>query len=110
MEENKEYAIIGNELVLADSDIALNWCMEEYDYDDFEEVDRVEGEDRRWSRTVTVVLKHRETGKLFELAYEHGLTENQESDCYDTKFPEVTQVKKERTIITYSYEKVVTKS
>jgi hypothetical protein len=103
----KEYEIKGNKLVLQDSDIALNWCMEEYDYDDFEEVDRVDGEDRRWSRTITVVLKHRETSKLFELEYEHGLTENQESDCYNKEFPEVKVITKEKTIITKHYEKVV---
>lgn len=52
-----------------------------------EEVYTEEGEDRRWSRTNTVVVK--KDGRFYELYYEHGLTENQENSYETQTAPEV---------------------
>ena len=65
---------------------------------DGEVIETIEGEDRRWSRTNITIVKHKHTGKFYELYWEHGLTENQENEFEDQDAPEVKQVEK-RTIV-----------
>lgn len=45
--------------------------------DGFHFVDLIEGEDRRWSRTVEVITET-PSGEFYRWEYEHGLTEYQE--------------------------------
>ena len=60
------------------------------DHDNFETIEENEGEDRRWTRTNTVVVKHLPSGKYYMLEYEQGLTEMQENlyeaqEAYEVK-------------------------
>lgn len=48
---------------------------------EYPEEHRVEGEDRRWSRTITSVVNV--DGTLYAIDWEHGLTESQENEYYD---------------------------
>lgn len=88
--------------------------MEEYNYDELmeralsgkkladdewkfliyegEEIDRVEDENRRWSRWVEVIIKW--NGKFYSIGYDEGLTEHQEDGYYDSGIIEVKPVKK----------------
>lgn len=51
---------------------------------EFTEVYREEGEDRRWSRTITSVIDFKDT--LYAVNWEHGLTEGQENEYYDQPY------------------------
>lgn len=57
--------------------------------------DTIKGEERRWSRFDTCIVKFK--GRYFSLEYEYGLTELQESEYYPQKATEVVQV--EKTIV-----------
>lgn len=59
------------------------------------EVDREEGENRRWSRSVGVIIKIHD--KYFSIDYEEGLTEYQEN-IYDNQPVEVERVEETKTI------------
>lgn len=48
---------------------------------EFNTVEETDGGDRRWSRTVTSVVKLKE--RYFEITWEHGLTEMQENEFYN---------------------------
>lgn len=48
------------------------------------ETDREEGENRRWTRTVTSIVKL--NGRTFSLDWEEGLTESQENDYYNQPY------------------------
>lgn len=60
------------------------------------EIDRIEGDDRRWSRTITSICEL--DGRYFKLVWEHGLTEMQENEYYNQPY----EVKK------HTYEKTIT--
>lgn len=62
-----------------------------------EEVYREEGEDGRWSRTITSVLKL-EDESLWAVNWEFGLTELQENDFWEQPY-EVTLEKKEVVVV-----------
>ena len=62
---------------------------------DCEEVDRDEGENRRWSRTVSSILLI--SGRYFCLDWEEGLTECQENEYYNQPY-EVEKKTYEKTI------------
>lgn len=88
--------------------------MEEYNYDELmeralsgkrlaedkwkyliyegEEIDRVEEEDRRWSRWVEVIIRWKD--KYYSIGYDEGLTECQEDDYSNSGIIEVKPVKK----------------
>lgn len=51
------------------------------------EVERTEGEDRRWSRTNTSIVDV--DGKLYRLFWEEGLTENQDNGYSEQEAEEV---------------------
>jgi hypothetical protein len=51
------------------------------------EVDRFEGDDRRWSRTVTTIVDL--DGHYYAIPWEQGLTEYQESEYSAGDYPEV---------------------
>lgn len=57
-----------------------------------EQIEILEGEDRRWSRTDIIVFKV--DNRYFELEYEHGLTEYQENEYYSQKPVEVKKVER----------------
>ena len=63
-------AVVASELRYGDGTIEGIWKAEAV----------VEGEDRRWSRTVMVVLENTEDGNWYAYEYEQGLTENQENE------------------------------
>jgi len=66
------------------------------------EVDLIKGEDRRWTRTNTTIVKMKDDGKYYELHWEQGLTERQENMYEDQNAREVKKI--ERTVIkTESY-------
>lgn len=75
----------------------LKWLIHE---DSFEEVSREEGENRRWSRIVTIVRKVDD--RYFEISYDQGLTESQE-DSYDYQPEEVFRHEEviTKTVVTY---------
>lgn len=74
------------------------------DINGFEFIAEVEGEDRRWSRTIQVIAKHTESGKLYSVEYEQGLTEMQENEYEDQEAKEVEPVTK--TVVTTTYKAV----
>ena len=69
------------------------------------EVDRVEGENRRWSRTNTSVVKA-DDGKFYEIDWEEGLTEYQDDEYYAGWYNEVEQVTYEKTITVTEWQRV----
>ena len=69
---------------------------------EFKEVERIEGENRRWSRWVDVIIEVE--GRYFMTGYDEGLTEYQENDYYDSDVVEVKPV--EKTIVIKEWKKV----
>jgi len=67
-----------------------------------EGVDEIVGEDRRWSRTNTTIVKI--DNKFYSIYWEQGLTENQENEYEAQDAPEVQQV--EKTIVVTNWKKV----
>lgn len=63
---------------------------------EFNEVERNEGENRRWSRSVVSIIKIGE--RFFKLVWEEGLTESQENEFYNQPYE----------VIKNTYEKTVT--
>lgn len=61
-----------------------------------EEVDREEGENRRWSRSVNVIKQVDD--RFFSINYEEGLTESQDNEYYEQ--PE--------EVVKHEYEKTIT--
>lgn len=61
-----------------------------------EEVDRDEGENRRWSRSVNVVKQVDE--RFFSINYEEGLTESQDNEYYEQPVE----------VVKHEYEKTIT--
>jgi integrase len=59
------------------------------------EIDREEGENRRWSRTVTSILHM--CGRYFALVWEEGLTEYQDNEYYNQPY-EVVKKTYQKTI------------
>ena len=51
---------------------------------EYHNVARIEGENRRWSRTVRSVIKL--CGRYFEIEWEQGLTENQEDQFFEQPY------------------------
>lgn len=51
-------------------------------------VQEIEGEDRRWLRGMTTVIRT-DDNKLFALDWDQGLTENQENEYFDGEYEEV---------------------
>jgi hypothetical protein len=62
---------------------------------EFKNVDRIDGEDRRWTRTVEVITRG-PSGQHYRWEYEHGLTEIQEDmgpgEYYELKIVPVRRV------------------
>lgn len=69
---------------------------------DAEVIETIDGEDRRWSRTNTTIVKR--GNKFYSLYWEQGLTENQPNDFEDQDAPDVRQV--EKTVIEKSWVNV----
>jgi hypothetical protein len=69
------------------------------------EVDRIEGENRRWSRRVTSIVEA-DDGKFYKINWEQGLTENQENDYNAGEYPEVEKKTYEKTITVSEWVKV----
>lgn len=53
---------------------------------DFAIVHEAKGKNRRWSRSMRTVLKDEETGTLWCVDWEDGLTESQEDEFYDQPY------------------------
>ena len=68
--------IDNNEKLTEDELKALVW--------EYNNVARIEGENRRWSRTVRSVIKL--CGRYFEIMWEQGLTENQEDQFFEQPY------------------------
>lgn len=68
-------------------------------FDGIEQVDSIDGEDRRWSRTNLVVFKVDD--RYFGIEWEQGLTEIQENDAFAQVAVEL--VKTEKTIVVTDY-------
>lgn len=69
------------------------------------EVDREEGGNRRWSRSVTSIVEA-DDGKLYAIDWEQGLTESQENEYYAGEYPEVQKVTYEKTITVTEWKTV----
>lgn len=61
------------------------------------EVDIEEGDNRRWSRSNTSIVKA-DDGKFYAIDWEEGLTEYQENEYYAGDYPEVEKKTYEKTI------------
>lgn len=63
------------------------------DHPDFEVVDEIAGEPRRWSATVTTILKHSASGKHYAYQWQKGNTEYQEHEfpSGEIDLPEMVQ-------------------
>lgn len=61
-----------------------------------EEVDRDEGDNRRWSRSVFVVKQVDD--RFFSIYYEEGLTESQDNEYYEQP----------QEVVKHEYEKTIT--
>lgn len=66
------------------------------------EVSREEGENRRWSRSVSVIKEV--NGRFFSIDYEEGLTECQENEYYWQPY-EVEKHEYEKTITITEWKK-----
>lgn len=66
---------------------------------DCEEVDTQYGENRRWSRSVSTIIKIKD--KLFCINWEQGLTECQENEFYDQPYEveEKTKIVEEKCYV-----------
>lgn len=62
---------------------------------EFNEVERINGENRRWLRSVTSIIEI--GGRYFKLQWEQGLTESQENEFYNQPY-EVEKNTYEKTI------------
>jgi hypothetical protein len=49
----------------------------------FETVEVIEGENRRWNRYNAVITRHKPTDTYLQWGYDEALTENGESEFYD---------------------------
>lgn len=56
------------------------------------EVDRVEYENRRWTKRVDAIIKWRD--KFYAIRYDEALTESQEDDYFNSSIREVKPVNK----------------
>lgn len=85
-----------NKLSLTDSQLQ-DFIHEDY----FTEVSKEEGEDRRWSRWITVVKQI--DNRFFAVGYDKGLTEYQE-DMYNEQPYEVIRTEKvvTKTVVSYA--------
>jgi hypothetical protein len=63
---------------------------------EFEEIEREYGDNRRWSRSVTSIVKI--NNRYFCIEWENGLTENQPNEFYDQPY-EVEKKTYEKTIV-----------
>lgn len=68
------------------------------------ETDRVEGRDRRWTRTIQSILAIKD--KLFCVEWEQGLTENQPNEYCNQPY-EVERVENTQVITVVSYKRKV---
>jgi hypothetical protein len=67
------------------------------------DVETIEGENRRWVRSNTSIVKM-EDEKFYELHWEEGLTEMQESEFEEQEAHEVEEV--EKTIVVQRWDRV----
>lgn len=67
------------------------------DCEGFEFVTEIAGRPRRWTTTITAVLKHVETGKHYGYDWEQGNTESQENEFPDGSVELPEMVEKEVT-------------
>lgn len=70
---------------------------------EYPEADRTDGENRRWSRTVTSIIEL--CGRFFSVDWEEGLTESQENS-YSNQPYEVEKCTYEKTIKVTEWEKL----
>jgi hypothetical protein len=49
----------------------------------FETVDVIEGDDRRWARYQTIITRHVPTDTYLQWGYDEGLTEYQENEFFE---------------------------
>lgn len=63
---------------------------------EFDEIEREEGDDRRWSRSITSIIKIGE--RYFALDWDKGLTECQENSFYEQPYE----------VEPHTYEKTIT--
>ncbi|MFQ9922083.1 MAG: hypothetical protein ACLRVU_01145 [Beduini sp.] len=66
-----------------------------------DEIERVYGEPRRWSRWCTIYFQVGD--RYFETGFDEGLTEMQEDEFYDAKIIEVRPVVTTKTITVTEY-------
>jgi hypothetical protein len=61
------------------------------------EIDREEGDNRRWSRGITSIVKA-DDEKIYAIYWEQGLTECQENEYFAGEYPQVEKKTYEKTI------------
>ena len=66
----------------------------------FETVEVIEGDDRRWSRYMSVITRG-PSGQHYRWGYDHGLTEVQEDERYDDRVEAVQAI--ETTVVVRSW-------
>ena len=85
-QQEKYYREHFDEIILQKIDSSENLTEKELKTLVFErnEVERFEGENRRWSRTIESIIEL--CGRYFKVIWEQGLTENQENGFYEQPF------------------------
>ncbi len=66
-----------------------------FEYD----VETIEGESRRWSRTNQTIIEY--NGKFYSLYWEEGLTENQDNEFEEQDAPEVKQIEETKIVVSW---------
>jgi len=89
--------------------VELGEKLNEYELRELVEFEyrREEGDDRRWSKSISSYFKLENSDRTFCLEWEQGLTENQENQFYDQPY-EVIETIEERVITTkiFNYKRV----
>jgi hypothetical protein len=70
---------------------------------DFETVEVIEGESRRWSSTDAVITWHLPTDTYYRWYFESGSTEMQEDDYFDDGNPELVEKQSKTITVTEWY-------
>lgn len=77
-----------------------DWRLARFLVYEMPEIERINGENRRWSRSVQSILEI--GGRYFGVTWEEGLTEMQENEFYCSSIIEVQKVTK--TIVVTEWE------
>lgn len=79
-----------NKILKFNEDEFKRICYE--DHEDFKLIEEIQGESDRWSREITIIVEHLETGIKYMGSYQKASTEMQEDEFYDTDLTKCKQI------------------